>query len=51
MFKPLSPETIKAETTNPIGAASMCRNGEVLSQCNRINPILLLPIGAVTNPK
>jgi len=37
-FKRLSSETIKARPTNPSAAASMCQNGEILSQCNRINP-------------
>src|SRR5437879_417918 len=37
-FKQLSSETIKARTANPTGAASMCRNGENISQCSRINP-------------
>jgi hypothetical protein len=51
IFKPLSPETIKARRTKPNGAASMCPNEEILSQCNRINPELPPPSGAVTNPK
>ena len=50
-FKPLSPETIKAKRANPTGAASMCQNGETLSQCNRINRNPSSPIRAVTNPK
>jgi hypothetical protein len=52
LVKPLSPETIKARTANSIGAASMCPNEEILSQCNnKINRNLSLPSGAVTNPK
>jgi hypothetical protein len=34
-FKPLSPETIKALTANPNGEASICQNGDALSQCNK----------------
>jgi hypothetical protein len=40
-FKPLSPETIKAQRANVIGAAAMCAtclNTQTLSQCNRVNP-------------
>jgi hypothetical protein len=39
-FKPLSPETIKAQIANAIGAAAMCATGvdtQTLSQCNRVN--------------
>jgi hypothetical protein len=44
LFKPLSPETIKARTANSIGAASMCPNEEILSQCNnKINRNLSPP--------
>jgi hypothetical protein len=34
-FKPLSPETIKAQRTNPADAGF---NTQTLSQCNRVNP-------------
>jgi hypothetical protein len=34
-FKPLSPETINAETAKPSVGASICQNQEILSQCNR----------------
>jgi hypothetical protein len=44
-FKPLSPETIKALTANPNGEASICQNGEALSQCSnqhqRLIPIIV----------
>jgi hypothetical protein len=39
-FKPLSPETIKAQRANVIGAAAMCAtrvDTQTLSQCNRVN--------------
>jgi len=39
-FKPLSPETIKAQTANAMVAAAMCGmcvNTQTLSQCNRVN--------------
>jgi hypothetical protein len=42
-FKPLSPETIKAGTTNPIVEASICQNGDALSQCSRIRPEAVVP--------
>jgi hypothetical protein len=32
-FKLLSPETIKARTTNRTGGASICRNEDTLSHC------------------
>jgi hypothetical protein len=35
-FKPLLPETIKAGTTNPTGAASICQNEENLVAVQQI---------------
>jgi hypothetical protein len=37
----LSPETIKAQRPNVIGAAAMCAicvNTQTLSRCNKVNP-------------
>jgi hypothetical protein len=34
-FKPLSPETIKAQTTKRTVGASICQNQDTLSQCSR----------------
>jgi hypothetical protein len=49
-FKPLSPETIKAQRANATDAAAMCGmcvNTQTLSQCNRVNanPIAVNPRG------
>src|SRR5260370_39826319 len=38
LFKPLSPETIKAEPTKRTGEASIVHNQDALPQCNTSNP-------------
>jgi hypothetical protein len=41
-FKPLSPETIKAGTTNRTAEASICQNQDALSQCNTLDAAINL---------
>jgi hypothetical protein len=36
LFKPMLPETIRAQIPNRAGAAAMCLNTQTLSQCNRV---------------
>jgi hypothetical protein len=54
-LKPLSPETIKAQTAKRSAEASIWPNQETLSQCNTpataINFEAALSINAVTNRK
>jgi hypothetical protein len=55
-FKPLSPETIKAETTKRTGEASICQNQDALPQCSTSNRNInrepaIVPSSSVTNWK